>query len=193
MMKHFWLKTVAGVTLVMVSAMLMAQTSGNGADPSAPTPGTAPATQPAGSYQPDEEEASADAVIRELLESRGQVPVNPEATSRPASQPESVAPTGLLKPLPMPPGMMVWNREGRLVREKESDWWLFRMESEKLNPTEQPMRILPNRLLEAMEDDLDHSPVESIRFLISGEVTQYRGRQYLLIRKKLVRRELGAF
>jgi hypothetical protein len=88
----------------------------------------------------------------------------------------------------MPPGAMVFNRLGRLIREPGATWWTFRYESDKGVLYEPPMRVLPNQQLEAMENILENSPSESIRFVVSGEVVQYHGQEYLLIRKKIVKR-----
>ena len=168
------------------------------ADSAAPSP--SPTTRPAGTTapaapttRPQDPEASADAVIQALLESRVKKPVLPKApSSAPASQPATVAPRTILQPLPTPPGTMIWNRLGRIVKDRASGWWTFRFESEKNILYEAPMRILPNRQLETMETILDKSGRMHPRFVVSGEVTQYRGKRYLLIRKKLVKREMGA-
>ncbi len=154
----------------------------------------APATKPAADTQPTsrpaDAEVSADAVIRALLQSRTKTPVLPRPSTVTASQPASVAPTNIIRPLPMPPGSMIRNRLGRIVKDKASRWWTFRFESERTILYEAPMRILPNRQLEAMENILDNSVKPGLRFLVSGEVTQYRGKRYLLIRKKLVKPEM---
>lgn len=168
------------------------------ADSAAPSP--SPTTRPAGTTapaapttRPQDPEASADAVIQALLESRVKKPVLPKAPSTaPASQRVTVAPRTILQPLPTPPGTMIWNRLGRIVKDRASGWWTFRFESEKNILYEAPMRILPNRQLETMENILDKSGRIHPRFVVSGEVTQYRGKRYLLIRKKLVKREMGA-
>ena len=165
----------------------------------APVAESLPATQPVMSAtQPavpatqtgDPAEASADAVIRALLDER-KIPVLPSAPSTaPASAPATVAPEAIIKPLPMPPGAMVFNRLGRLVREPGGTWWTFRFESEKSVLYEPPMRVLPNQQLEAMEAILETTPTGNARFVVTGEVLQYRGEQYLLIRKKLVKRSM---
>ena len=187
------MKTVMMVTLgVAISLMSLSLLAADApsAQPAAGTSTSAPAsTRP--TSRPADPEVSADAVIRALLESRTKTPVLPRPQTAPASQPASVAPASIIRPLPMPPGAMIRSRLGRIVKDKASRWWTFHFESERTILYEAPMRILPNRQLEAMENILDSSARPGVRFLVSGEVTQYRGKRYLLIRKKLVKREMG--
>lgn len=156
--------------------------------PAASQPAAASGPGSAASRPVDMAETTADEVIRRLLDGHkfSVPPMSP--TTLPAGQPATVAPEAIIKPLPMPSGAMVFNRLGRLIREPGSTWWTFRYESEKGVLYEPPMRILPNQQLEAMENILENSPTESVRFVISGEVVQYHGQEYLLIRKKLVKR-----
>jgi len=118
--------------------------------------------------------------------------VLPKTTTAPATQPKTVAPPEIVKPLPLPPGAMLVNRVGRLIKDENSAWWRFHFSSEKDVLYEAPMRVLPNRLLEAMETILQDSERTRVRFRVTGEITTYRGRRYLLIRRMLVKREVGA-
>ncbi|MFW6155168.1 MAG: hypothetical protein ACOC95_08130 [Planctomycetota bacterium] len=148
-----------------------------------------PATQPA------DPEVTADEVIRELMErreTRQAVTAEVEPATAPATQPDTVAPAEIVKPLPMPPGAMIVGRLGRLRRDESSSYWQFHFESERDVLYEPPMRVLPNRLLEAMETILETSGRTTVRFKVSGEITTYRGDRYLLIRRMLVYRDTGA-
>ncbi|NQU74795.1 MAG: hypothetical protein HQ546_00605 [Planctomycetes bacterium] len=182
--------TVAiGLASILVSLSLLA------ADAPASAP-DGPASMPAstGNEAPAGSEAAADAVIQALLRSRVvKEPVLPTSATAPAGEGDSEAPKALFQPLPKPPGSMIFNRLGRLVKDEASGWWTFRFESEKNLLYEPPMRVLPNRLLEEMETILEKNSIApTVRFLVSGEVTHYRGNQYLLIRRKLVKREMGS-
>ena len=53
-----------------------------------------------------------------------------------------------------------------------------------------PIQPLQNRWLEKMEAD-SGAGTESMVFRVSGEVTEYRGKNYLLIRKVLIEKKLG--
>lgn len=153
------------------------------------------AAQDGPSTQPADPEVTADEVIRELMqrrEARQAVPGAVEPATAPATQPDTVAPAEIVKPLPMPPGAMIVGRLGRLNRDENSPWWQFRFESERDVLYEPPMRVLPNRLLEAMETIRETSGRTTLRFKVSGEITTYRGDRYLLIRRMLVYRDTGA-
>lgn len=170
--------------LAMALAILLIALSGPAADDAATDP--QPATRPASP------EASADEVIKQLLMNRSQEPVLPEIATGPATPPDSIAPKSMVKPLPMPPGAMVVNRVGRLIRDDATGWWRLHFESEKDVLYEAPVRVLPNRLLEAMEGIMENSGKSRILFKVTGEVTQYRGNRHLLIRRMLIKREMGS-
>jgi hypothetical protein len=175
------LTAIAAVALVALS--LPAETT-----ETTPAAATAPATRPADVT----DEATADAVIRALLEARVKRPLLPRAVSTaPSSQPATVAPKSIIRPLPMPPGAMIVDRVGRLVREEGGGWWALHFESEKKVLYEAPIRLLPNRLLEEMEQAQAKGAKAGVKFIVSGEVTEYRGRRYLLIRKMLIKRNFG--
>ena len=187
------MRTVMTVTLGVAIALVSLSLLAADAPVTKPAVGTsvpAPAsTRP--TSRPADPEVSADAVIRALLQSGTKTPVLPKPHTTPVSQPASVAPANIIRPLPTPPGAMIRHRLGRIVKDKASRWWNFHFESERSILYEAPMRILPNRQLEAMENILEKSVRPGVRFIVSGEVTQYRGKRYLLIRKKLVKREMG--
>jgi hypothetical protein len=47
-------------------------------------------------------------------------------------------------------------------------------------------------MLEAMETILENSRRSRVEFHVTGEITTYRDKRYLLIRRMLVKREVGA-
>lgn len=158
--------------------------------------GAGPTTQPAATTEPADPQAEADDLVRQLL-TRPQTrilnpaPTTTQPTSAPASQP-AVAPSEVMRPIPLPPGAIIADRVGRLVPEEGTNWWTFHFESEQNVLREGPIRILPNRLLERMETISREGQRAGVRFRISGEVTQYRGERYLLLRKFIVEHNLGA-
>jgi hypothetical protein len=87
-----------------------------------------------------------------------------------------------------PEGSTIVDRAGRLVRDGE--WWAFAFESEGRVLRERPLRLLPNRMLEFMET-ASAGGRSSVVFIVSGQVTEYHGANYLLARKVLVERDLG--
>ena len=97
----------------------------------------------------------------------------------------SVAP---ITPRLYPDGYRIVDRPGRLAREGE--YYVFAFESRGQAEAELPIRLLPNRLLEDMEI-ASAGGTSPIVFLISGELTEYHGVNYLLVQKLLTRPNLG--
>ena len=85
----------------------------------------------------------------------------------------------------LPEGHYLSDRRGRLLRQ--GDQLVFVFESDGKALADPPITLLPNRWLEKMESDVTAS-AESMIFHVSGEVTTYRGRNYLLLRKVLIER-----
>jgi len=81
------------------------------------------------------------------------------------------------------------DRLGRVLASSDTGWSLA-FEDRGHNVDQRPIRLLPNRLLETAIA-LSGAGRQGIVFLISGEVTVYKSDNYLLLRKVLVRRDLG--
>ncbi|MBN1346188.1 MAG: hypothetical protein JXQ73_26100 [Phycisphaerae bacterium] len=139
---------------------------------------------------------SPDKILRELMKKPAVRPIPPsrprDATDEPrqqriiSSQP-SVNPTAVDRPL-HPDGAMLIDRVGRLVRR--SDKWVFVFESEGKVLREPPMELLPNRDLVTMEITSANG-TRPVKFKVSGEVTEYRGKNFLLLRNVLVVHDSG--
>ena len=85
----------------------------------------------------------------------------------------------------------VVDRLVRILPDERERWWLARFESDN-TLADAPVRLLPCRLLEQARtaaDEAEEPPV----FRVSGEVTRYKGRRYLLLRKLLQERDLQQF
>ncbi len=136
--------------------------------------------------------ASAEDVAKALLSDEVTRPVR--AVRRPMARTEiapSVAPTS--RPLPPGPGRMVVHRLGRLVPPAApGEWPLLVFESDN-TLREPPLPILPNEHLQQMERLSDNGQAVGTVFHVSGEIHQYRGRQYLLVRSALKKRDLDLF
>jgi len=76
----------------------------------------------------------------------------------------------------LPEGWTIIDRTGRL--EKQKNWWVFNYEPAR---GDQPIKVLPNAKLEQMVRTAVHSDQIEI-FTISGEVTVYQDKNYLLVR-----------
>jgi hypothetical protein len=105
-----------------------------------------------------------------------------------ASEP-TVNPSRQERPL-LPDGSTLADRVGRLVRRGNA--WFLAFESEGKVLRESPLQILPNRDLEIMEI-ASANGTRPVKFRVSGEVTEYRGANYLMLRKVLIVQDLGNF
>ncbi len=156
----------------------------------------APATQPADDREPTPQE-----IIQRLMQNKPLKEVALPEQVRVATQPapeqeaddregegrlEAAAGSG---PRWLPETVLA-DRAVRLV--PGDTWWTFVFEDLGNDPEVEPVRLLPNRQLEAA---IAHSNAgtNATVFVISGEVTVYKGVNYLLLRKVLVRRDLGNF
>ncbi|HEY3246150.1 MAG TPA: hypothetical protein VGM03_22630 [Phycisphaerae bacterium] len=151
------------------------------------------ATQPARREPPavrTPSQPSAEDVLREFQKERPTnrpvLPSGEPGEQRVRSEPG--APTGATRAR-LTEGYFLADRAGRLSREGQ--WWVFTFEAE--NPSlapEPPLKLLPNRLLELMVRESE-SATNALTFIVSGEVTDFRGENYLLLRKLLRRRDMG--
>ena len=76
-------------------------------------------------------------------------------------------------------GEFVINRRGRLARSPSGTRLLFVFEADSDAAPEPPMPILPCQILENMED-LSNQRSDQVVFILSGQVTLYRGVNFLL-------------
>lgn len=88
-------------------------------------------------------------------------------------------------------GDMVVDRRGQMV-PAEGGGWVFRFErSANEKQAIPPMKLLPCDLLAGMEDEAARRAPGPVTFRITGEVTQYRGRTFLLPVQVLVAADLS--
>ena len=71
---------------------------------------------------------------------------------------------------------------GRLTKSADGSQMEFTFESDGQNVQEPPMIILPNLKLMAMEDAVNGAN-RDLKFRITGMVTEYKGRNYILMEK----------
>ena len=148
-------------------------------------PASAPATRPAG--------ASAQDVFEALLRDK---PVRPLApATRPADpvQPApSIAPRGgrpVERTLQADQRRLIMDRLVRLLPAGVGKWKEARFEGDN-TLVEPPLRLIPCGMLERVEAKAAGGRT---KFTVSGLVTRYKGRQYLLLRKANPARDLGQF
>lgn len=135
---------------------------------SASQPASQPASAPAGGLSPEQAN-----VLKDLL----------RAVDRPAM----TAPEPIRSSAPSPAarrdeslqgeGTVIVERVGRLIRSSERSE--FKFSSPDSAALTQPLELLPNSWLEFMEKEAEAGASE---FIITADVTRYRGRNFLLIR-----------
>lgn len=95
------------------------------------------------------------------------------------SGPNAVMPGATTRPV-MREGTFIVDRAGRMT--KLSDRVEFSFDSDGRNLSDPPVVLLPNLNLMKMEASAGGSG-RDVRFRITGEVTEYRGRNYVLLQK----------
>ena len=93
-------------------------------------------------------------------------------------------------PLLVREGDVVINRMGRLGKDRKGTL-LFVYEADGRSLSEPPLILLPSLKLEQMERLA--SKKGDAKFMVSGEVTVYHGKGYLLLRKVMLYQDLGQF
>jgi hypothetical protein len=82
-------------------------------------------------------------------------------------------------------GTLLVDRVGRLTRSADGSQAEFTFEADGTSLQDPPMVIIPNLKLMQMEDAAANS-VRDLRFRASGVVTEYRGRNHILLEKVVV-------
>jgi hypothetical protein len=82
-------------------------------------------------------------------------------------------------------GTLILDRPGRMIRSADGSQAEFIFEADGKAMRDPPMVILPNIQLMAMENAVTGAN-RDLRFRVSGTVTEYKGRNYLMLMKVLV-------
>jgi hypothetical protein len=82
-------------------------------------------------------------------------------------------------------GTHLINRSGRLNHSTDGQTATFTFDTDGKNMADPPMIILPNLKLQSMEAALA-GRASDVHFRISGTVTEYKGRNYILLDKAVV-------
>ena len=161
-----------------------------------PTPEVNPPEQPkeAEDREAPDEASSADHILRGLLRRRPARLVAAPSDPEPVIPAESVAPGGDRAQVEEAHRGMRIDRRVRIALDNEGKWWEARFESDN-TLQDQPIRLLPCKLLEHAEQMArgGSERTKTARLHISGEITQYKQRRYLLLRKVIREREMGEF
>ena len=116
-----------------------------------------------------------DEVVRRILRDKPSVPpAYPKGYDPSAHQKKKLRADRTLEML----------RVGKIYHDKKSNWWVIQFDPDKDGKVEPARRLLPNGLLEQVEDQLKKSP--DTRFRILGENTTDEENQYLLLRRVVI-------
>jgi len=132
----------------------------------------------------------ADQMLTQMLKSSAQQPktLQPSTDAPPMNDLTSgfgaVAPGTPTQTL-MRERTFIVDRTGRLTRGADNSGKEFTFDSDGKALKDPPVVILPNLNLMMMEDAAKNS-ARDLRFRITGVITEYRGRNYILIEKAVV-------
>ena len=130
---------------------------------------------------------SAEETLRQMLQPQGEQarPLRPVQEAPPAvdatSGPGAVAPGGQPRPVARE-GTLLLDRVGRLTRGTDGRTLEFTIDSDGRGMADAPMILIPNRRLQQLEDRVQSS-YRDLQVRVSGEVMEYRGRNYLLLQR----------
>jgi hypothetical protein len=130
---------------------------------------------------------SAEETLRQMLQPQGEAarPLQPIPDAPPAVDATSgdgaVAPGGTPTKVTRE-GTLLLDRVGRLTRGDDGKTFEFTIDSDGRRMTDAPMILLPNRRLQQLEDRVQSS-YRDLKIRASGEVMEYRGRNYLLLQR----------
>jgi len=82
-------------------------------------------------------------------------------------------------------GTFVVDRMGRLSRSADGRTWEFAFESDGVALSDPPVVLIPNLKLMSMEDAISAAN-QDLRFRVTGMLTEYRGRNHLMLEKVVV-------
>ncbi len=103
----------------------------------------------------------------------------------------SVAPAGD-KPFSHGKKDLVVDRIVRIIKSQDGDWWEAHFQSDN-TLREPPLRIHPSLMLVRAKSLSRAMGLADLKLRISGQITYYRGRRFLLLRKLLKQRNMGQF
>ncbi|MCP4592588.1 MAG: hypothetical protein GY842_17790 [bacterium] len=199
--KTVWVIVLGGVACALAVRGLNADTPAatDGAPPAQDAPAdssAAPQTQPATPVPPQDEAdgavttpqtVAAEDVLKAFQNDRPtRVPIAPTGGSDDGFAEGDALDRGASHRLP--DGFFLADRAGRAV--KDGMWYVFAFEGSGVSHADPRLKLLPNQLLERMVLESESSPDDAV-FIVSGEVTEYKSENYLLLRKVLRRRSLG--
>lgn len=130
---------------------------------------------------------SAEDMLRQMLQPPGESarPLRPTPALPPADDVTSgagaVPPAATSQPV-MREGTLLLDRIGRLTSNGSGKMPELSLESDGRSMTDPPLVLLPSRTVMQLEDHIKNSN-RDLRIRVSGEITEYRGRNYLFVQR----------
>lgn len=184
-MRNFRFTRLALVTALSLSIVGPLASRGPALAQPADTPATPPTTRPAPAPAPQPADQLLSQMLRPAEQAARPLTPAPQADLRDATTGRgAAAPSAPALPL-LREGTFVVDRTGRLLRTETGFGFEFVFESDGRTLRDPPMIILPNSRLQVMEDAVRNAN-RNLRFRITGVVTEYRGRNGILIEKAIV-------
>jgi hypothetical protein len=130
---------------------------------------------------------SAEETLRQMLQPQGEAarPLRPVEEAPP--QVDETSGAGAVAPNAQPrtllrEGTLLLDRVGRLTRGQDGRTFEFTLDSDGRGMADAPLILLPNRALARLEGAVQTS-YRDLKIRASGEVMEYRGRNYLLLQR----------
>jgi hypothetical protein len=168
---------------VAIATPLLAQTT---------QPVLLPPKTPAATTQPSQP-LPPDQMLNQMLRpnSSGAKPLQPvlNPPDIDKSTTQAVAPAATTQQLRRE-GDWIRDKVGRLTKGSDGQSWEFTFDSDARSLQDPPVVILPNLKLMQMENAVTGSN-RDLKFRITGMVTEYKGRNYILLEKAMVESDTG--
>jgi hypothetical protein len=166
------MKSLTIVAMLLIASVAGAQT-------------TKPTTMPA---KPGADAPSPDQLLNSMLKppaNSGRViqPL-PDSPKIDAGSGKAVAPNAPAVKL-LREGSPIVDRVGRLTKSADGQQWELAFEADGKTMQDPPLIILPNLNLAAMESAVSGAS-RDLKFRVTGTVTEYKGRNYILLEKVVV-------
>ena len=169
---------------IAVIAALFCASAALGQPKPATQPTTRPATRPTGGQNVPASQLL-DSLLKPAASSAQPLQPIKDAPQTDASTGKAAVAPGAPQLTLMREGSYVVDRTGRLTRSSDGSTAEFTFDSDGKALKDPPLIILPNLKLMQMESAVTGSS-RDIRFRVTGMVTEYKSRNYLLLEKAVV-------
>ena len=176
------------VCLVLAASIATSAVWGQNAPVTKPSsPATKPSTQPA---KPDPKSLTSDQMLGQML--KPATPSQPKPLQPLVDAPgtDKTSGPGAVKPnapaiATLREGTYIIDRVGRLEKTPDGSQTQFVFEADGKSLREPPLIIVPNLKLMMMENAVTGA-TRDLKFRVSGMITEYKGRNYVLLEKVFV-------